>query len=161
MTETVHQKTTTNDDRTTATTTTPTTWTLLNARLSEPRRDCSAITVQDRYILVMGGAREDEQGAVPLVDIIDTFPSSSSSCSSSTSHRDNNPPHSVDSVRPGPSMRVPRCRFHVGVRNNGQILALGGIHNNYDDDDDDVISPYSMEFLDVSFLQDAVAAAAD
>ena len=79
-------------------------WTILNCRLSTPRKNCSAATVYNRYILVMGGFDGE---ALSSVDVIDTAVQSN---------------HTVIA---GPSMTVPRSGCASAVVGH-RIYVVGG-----------------------------------
>ena len=88
-------------------------WELLNARLSSPRSACAAVTVRNRFIVVVGGI---DTGCM---DIIDTMPTTNHSCASV-----------VVSVTVGPQLCVPR-RFLGAVVFDNRIWVVGG----YNDED--------------------------
>ena len=48
-------------------------WTTLRCRLSTRRKGCSAVAVQNRYIVVMGGCNQRQTWGLSSVDIIDTI----------------------------------------------------------------------------------------
>lgn len=95
-------------------------WTVLPACLSEPRSGCAAVTVHDRYIVVMGG--RNHNGALSSVDVIDTMKQAATNA--------NNNPHtdihySLVTVSAGPSMRAPRHNPGATVL-DGRIWVVGG-----------------------------------
>ena len=79
-------------------------WTTLSCRLSTARHGCSAVTIYNRYIVVIGG---DNGNCLPLVDIIDTAVPSN------------------HTVIVGPSMTVPRQGFASAVIGH-RIFVVGG-----------------------------------
>ena len=81
-------------------------WTTMNCRLSTARNECLAVTIYNRYIVVMGG---HDGNFLSSVDIIDTAMPSNLT------------------VIPGPSMTVPRCGFASAVIGH-RIYVVGG-HN--------------------------------
>ena len=81
-------------------------WTALNCRLSTARDECSAVTVYNRYIVVMGGLNKN---SLESVDVIDTAVESN---------------HTVIA---GPSMIVPRYGCTSAVIGH-RIYVVGG-HN--------------------------------
>ena len=83
-------------------------WTTLNCRLSTSRRGCCAVTVYNRYIVVIGGFNHNNS-YLSSVDIIDTAIQSN---------------HTIIS---GPSMKVPRGGC-ASVVIDHRIFVVGG-HN--------------------------------
>ena len=82
-------------------------WTTLNCRLSTVRSHCAAVTVHNRYIVVIGGSFGDP---LSTVDIIDTGIASN------------------HTVIEGPSMTVPRCACASAVIGH-RIFVVGGSRN--------------------------------
>ena len=95
----------------TAVRTTSNQWTTLNCRLSTARDGCSAVTIYNRYIVVIGGCNRIGYN-FSTVDIIDTAVLSN------------------HTVIVGPPMTVPRCGCASAVIGN-RIFAVGG-HNGAD-----------------------------
>ena len=98
-------------------------WTTLNCRMSTTRQECSAVTVYNRYIVVMGGYNGQ---SLSSVDIFDTAVESN---------------HTVIA---GPSMTVPRFGCASAVIGH-RILVVGG-----GEDGTDLNSEEYLEFHDAS-----------
>ena len=79
-------------------------WTTLKCRLSTRRKGCSAVAVQNRYIVVMGGCNHRRQWGLSSVDIIDTI-----------NH----------TVIEGPSMNTPRKWCSSTVLGQDRIFVVG------------------------------------
>ena len=86
-------------------------WTTINCRLSTARDECSAVVVNNRYIIVMGGIN-NTGNALSSVDIIDTAMSSN------------------HTVIPGPSMTVARFGCASAVIGH-RIYVVGGHNGSY------------------------------
>ena len=85
------------------TTTTRAGWTTLSCRLSSCKKVVQAVTLYDRYIVVLGGLRRDDL-AIPTVELVDVV---------------------TETVTRGPSMNLPRCVFAASVYDNC-IWVVGG-----------------------------------
>ena len=96
-------------------------WTTLTCRLSTARNGCSAVTVYNRYIVVIGGSNEN---CLSSVDIIDTAIASN------------------HTVIVGPSMTVPRSGSASAVIGH-RIFAVGG----YNGHNEEVLK--SVEYLEI------------
>ena len=91
-------------------------WTRLQCRLSSPRRQCAAVVVHNRYIVILGGHAGILGQDLSSVDIIDTAPP----------HNNNN--NGEPTIVAGPSMNSTRHAFGAAVVDN-QIFVLGGYVN--------------------------------
>lgn len=105
------------------------TWKRLRARLSEPRRECTAVTVNNRFIVVMGGWTGGWTRYTAIsssVDIIDTMTRVAnnffSRCLTNDEHQ------TVVTVTPGPSLQIPRFWFTATVVDD-RIWVVGGEHH--------------------------------
>ena len=67
-----------------STSTTGNHWTILNCRLSTPKTACSAVAVQNRYTVIMGGGHEET--SLSSVDIVDTASTKQPPCHGGTVH---------------------------------------------------------------------------
>ena len=90
-------------------------WTRLQCHLSSPRRECAAVVVHNRYIVILGGRNRMRQH-LSSVDMMDT-----------------GPPHNNNSnVEPtivaGPSMNLARYAFGAAVVDN-RIFVVAGYVN--------------------------------
>ena len=86
-------------------------WTKLNCKLTEPREACAAVSLFDRYIVVLGGRSSSSKGTdnsnhliLCTVDIVDTV---------------------FETVYPGPRLDEPRWRFGAAVLHSS-IHVVGG-----------------------------------
>ena len=87
-------------------------WTRLQCHLSSPRKNCAAVVVHSRYIVILGGVNGIGQ-PLSSVDIIDTAPP----------HNNNN--NGEPTIVAGPSMNSTRYDFGAAVVDN-QIFVVGG-----------------------------------
>ena len=87
-------------------------WTRLQCRLSSPRRNCAAVLVHNRYIVILGGVNGMRQD-LSSVDIMDTAPPHN--------NNDNGEPMIVA----GPNMNSTRFSFGAAVMDN-RIFVVGG-----------------------------------
>ena len=90
-------------------------WTRLQCHLSSPRRQCAAVVVHNRYIVILGGHTGMHQD-LSSVDIMDTAPP----------HNNNN--NGEPMIVAGPSMNSTRCACGAAVMDN-QIFVVGGYVN--------------------------------
>ncbi|KAL7564280.1 hypothetical protein ACA910_014343 [Epithemia clementina (nom. ined.)] len=118
-------------------------WTAIGARLSEPRWACAAVSVKNRFVLVIGG-HNSFVGTTTSIDIIDTKPP--------TNNRavfpDNDPSenrHVAVVVTPGPNLQNGRRGHSAYVVGNDQIWVIGGT------DGKDGLATYSIECLEFEF----------
>ena len=88
-------------------------WTRLQCHLSSPRRQCAAVVVHNRYIVILGGNNAIQGQVLSSVDIMDTAPPHN--------NNDNGEPMIVA----GPSMNSTRSSFGAAVVDN-QIFVVGG-----------------------------------
>ena len=88
-------------------------WTRLQCRLSSPRRQCAAVVVQNRYIVILGGSNAILGQDLSSVDIMDTAPPH------------NNNSNGEPTIVAGPSMNSTRSSFAAAVMDN-QIFVVGG-----------------------------------
>ena len=72
-------------------------WTRLQCRLSSPRRQCAAVVVHNRYIVILGGVNGMDKD-LSSVDILDTAPP----------HNNNNNSNGEPTIVAGPSMNSTR-----------------------------------------------------
>ena len=91
-------------------------WTRLQCRLSSPRRECAAVVVHNRYIVILGGCNRMHQD-LSSVDIMDTAPP----------HNNNNN-NGEPTLVMGPSMNLARYAFGAAVVDN-RIFVVGGFVN--------------------------------
>ena len=103
-------------------------WTRLQCRLSSPRRECAAVVVHNRYIVILGGFNAMYQ-ALSSVDIIDTAPP----------HNNNNNNNGEPTIVAGPSMNSARYAFGAAVVDNRIFVVAGSV--------DDVMQLPSVESL--------------
>ena len=89
-------------------------WTRLQCRLSSPRRQCAAVVVHNRYIVILGGVN-DMGHHLSSVDILDTAPPQNNSNNS----------NGEPTIVAGPSMNSTRYAFGAAVVDN-QIFVVGG-----------------------------------
>ena len=89
-------------------------WTRLQCRLSSPRRQCAAVVVHNRYIVILGGHTGMDQD-LSSVDIMDTAPP----------HNNNNNSNGEPTIVAGPSMNWRRSCFAAAVVDN-RIFVVGG-----------------------------------
>ena len=89
-------------------------WTRLFCRLSMPRSGCAAVSVHNRYIIVMGGGAQNDCS----VDIVDTHLARDQELSSGGTSN-------LAAVVPGPPMSIDRRRFGAAVVGN-EIWIVGG-----------------------------------
>lgn len=92
-------------------------WTTLQTRLSEPRAGCAAVTVMDRYIVVIGG--ENDHHALSSIDIIDTL-------TPPLLHQHH---FTAVTVSVGPSMQIPRSWLGATLLDDC-IWVIGGVDEN-------------------------------
>ncbi|KAL7564288.1 hypothetical protein ACA910_014351 [Epithemia clementina (nom. ined.)] len=130
---------------------TNTTWTTVAARLSEPRWGSAAVSVKDRFVVVIGGHNE-ENGTLSSVDIIDTKPPTNGAAASEialdpTNHHQE---YAAVVVRPGPNLQRARWWHGACVLGNEQqqIWVTGG----QDGKDENKIRLACMEFIGLDFL---------
>ena len=90
-------------------------WTRLQCRLSSPRRQCAAVVVHNRYIVILGGDTFMYQD-LSSVDIMDTAPPHN--------NNDNGEP----TIVAGPIMNSTRSYFGAAVVDNC-IFVVGGLVN--------------------------------
>ena len=90
-------------------------WTRLQCRLLSPRRECAAVVVQNRYVVILGGDTVMGQD-LSSVDIMDTAPPHN--------NNDNGEPMIVA----GPSMNSTRCAFGAAVVDNRIFVVAGWIN---------------------------------
>ena len=88
-------------------------WTRLQCHLSSPRRECAAVVVHNRYIVILGGRNRMRQ-PLSSVDIMDTAPP----------HNNNNS-NGEATIVAGPSMNLARSCFGAAVVDN-RIFVVGG-----------------------------------
>ena len=88
-------------------------WTRLQCRLSSPRRQCAAVVVHNRYIVILGGV--NDMGRLSSVDILDTAPP----------QNNNNNSNGEPTIVAGPSMNSTRYDFGACLMDN-QIFVVGG-----------------------------------
>ena len=86
-------------------------WTRLQCHLSSPRRECAAVVVHNRYIVILGGR---ERQPLSSVDIMDTAPP-----------HDNNNNNGEPTIVAGPSMNSTRYAYGAAVVDNC-IFVVGG-----------------------------------
>ena len=91
-------------------------WTRLQCRLSSPRRQCAAVVVHNRYIVILGGDTFMYQD-LSSVDIMDTAPP----------HNNNND-NGEPTIVAGPRMNSTRSYFGAAVVDN-RIFVVGGLVN--------------------------------
>ena len=91
-------------------------WTRLQCRLSSPRRECAAVVVHNRYIVILGGCNRMHQD-LSSVDIMDTAPP----------HNNNNN-NGEPTIVMGPSMNLARYAFGAAVVDS-RIFVVGGFVN--------------------------------
>ena len=93
-------------------------WTRLQCRLSSPRRNCAAVVVHNRYIVILGGVNGMHQDW-SSVDILDAAPP-----------RDNNNNNSNGEpmIVAGPSMNLARYAFGAAVVDNRIFVVSGWIN---------------------------------
>ena len=89
-------------------------WTRLQCHLSSPRRNCAAVVVHNRYIVILGGCNGIGQ-LLSSVDIMDTAPP----------HNNNNN-NGEPTIVAGPSMNSTQSYFAAAVVDN-RIFVLGGV----------------------------------
>ena len=89
-------------------------WTWLQCRLSSPRRQCAAVVVHNRYIVILGGHTGMDQD-LSSVNIMDTAPP----------HNNNNNSNGEPTIVVGPSMNWRRSCFAAAVVDN-RIFVVGG-----------------------------------
>ena len=92
-------------------------WTRLQCCLSSPRRECAAVVVHNRYIVILGGCNRMHQD-LSSVDIMDTAPP----------HNNNNNSNGEPTIVAGPSMNLARYAFGAAVVDN-RIFVVGGYVN--------------------------------
>ena len=90
-------------------------WTRLQCRLSSPRRQCAAVVVHNRYIVILGGVNGMGH-YLSSVDIMDTAPP----------HNNNN--NGEPMIVAGPIMNSTRSHFGASVMDN-HIFVVGGYVN--------------------------------
>ena len=90
-------------------------WTRLQCHLSSPRRECAAVVVHNRYIVILGG-RNRMHNNLSSVDIMDTAPPH------------NNNSNGEPTIVAGPSMNSRRYNFGADVVDN-RIFVVGGLVN--------------------------------
>ena len=88
-------------------------WTRLQCRLSSPRRECAAVVVHNRYIVILGGNNGMGQ-LLSSVDILDMAPP-----------QNNNNSNGEPTIVAGPSMNLARSCFGAAVVDNS-IFVVGG-----------------------------------
>ena len=89
-------------------------WTRLQCRLSSPRRNCAAVVVHNRYIVILGGVNGMGHN-LSSVDIMDTAPP----------HNNNNNDNGEATIVTGPSMNWTQDAFGAAVVDN-RIFVVGG-----------------------------------
>ena len=90
-------------------------WTRLQCRLSSPRRNCAAVVVHNRYIVILGGLNRIGED-LSSVDIMDTAPPH------------NNNSNGEPTIVAGPSMNWTRSSFGAAVVDKC-IFVVGGSVN--------------------------------
>ena len=90
-------------------------WTRLQCRLSSPRRECAAVVVHNRYIVILGGRNRMRQD-LSSVDIMDTAPP----------HNNNN--NGEPTIVAGPSMNSTRYDFGAGLMDNRIFVVAGWVN---------------------------------
>ena len=93
-------------------------WTRLQCCLSSPRRECAAVVVHNRYIVILGGCNRMHQD-LSSVDIMDTAP---------PHNNNNNSNNGEPTIVTGPSMNLARYAFGAAVVDN-RIFVVGGFVN--------------------------------
>ena len=93
-------------------------WTRLECRLSSPRRQCAAVAVQNRYIVILGGVNGMRQD-LSSVDIMDTAPP----------HNNNNNSNGEPMIVAGPSMYSTRSYFGAAVVDNRIFVVAGSVND--------------------------------
>ena len=91
-------------------------WTRLQCRLSSPRRNCAAVVVQNRYIVILGGDASMDQD-LSSVDIMDTAPP----------HNNNND-NGEPMIVAGPSMNSTKSSFGAAVVDNRIFVVAGWVN---------------------------------
>ena len=91
-------------------------WTRLQCRLSSPRRNCAAVVVQNRYIVILGGDASMDQDLSSL-DILDTAPP----------HNNNND-NGEPMIVAGPSMNSTQSSFGAAVVDNRIFVVAGWVN---------------------------------
>ena len=87
-------------------------WTRMQCRLSCPRRNCAAVVVHNRYIVILGG-NNGIRHHLSSVDIMDMAPPQ------------NNNNNGEPTIVAGPSMNSTRCAFGAAVVDN-RMFVVGG-----------------------------------
>ena len=98
-------------------------WTSLQCCLSSPRKNCAAVIVQIRYVVILGGhtGRGEDLSSV---DIMDTAPPHN--------NNDNGEP----TIVAGPSMNLTRSSFGAAVVDNRIFVVAGDVNNRQPQDKD-------------------------
>ena len=91
-------------------------WTRLQCRLLSPRRECTAVIVHNRYVVILGGCNRMRQD-LSSVDIMDTAP-----C-----HNNNND-NGEPTIVAGPSMNLARYAFGAAVVDNHIFVVSGWVN---------------------------------
>ena len=92
-------------------------WTRLQCRLSSPRRECAAVVVHNRYIVILGGRNRMRQD-LSSVDIMDTGPP----------HNNNNNNNGEPTIVAAPSMNSTRSTFGAGLMDNRIFVVAGWVN---------------------------------
>ena len=92
-------------------------WKRLQCRLSSPRRECTAVIVHNRYIVILGGSNGMRQD-LSSVDIMDTAPP----------HNNNNNSNGEPTIVAGPSMNLARSSFAAAVMDNHIFVVAGWVN---------------------------------
>ena len=93
-------------------------WTRLQCCLSSPRRQCAAVVVHNRYIVILGGINGMDQD-LSSVDIMDTAPP----------HNNNNKNSNGEpTIVAGPSMNLARFSFGAAVMDNHIFVVPGWVN---------------------------------
>ena len=94
-------------------------WTRLQCHLSSPRRNCAAVVVHNRYIVILGGHTGIGQ-PLSSVDILDTAPPHN--------NNNNNNSNGEPTIVAGPRMNSTRSYFGAAVVDN-RIFVVAGLVN--------------------------------
>ena len=94
-------------------------WTRLQCRLSSPRRQCAAVVVHNRYIVILGGHTDMDQD-LSSVDIMDTAP---------PQNNNNNNSNGEPTIVAGPSMNLARSCFGAAVVDNSIFVVAGFVND--------------------------------
>ena len=92
-------------------------WTRLQCHLSSPRRECAAVVVHNRYIVILGGRNRMRQD-LSSVDIMDTAPP----------QNNNNNSNGEPTIVAAPSMNSTRSTFGAGLMDNRIFVVAGWVN---------------------------------